>query len=706
MYEHSGNSLDNDRALAQAFLRPRGVALIGASGDPKKITSRPQRFLRAAGYAGRVVPVNPGRDEVLGEQAYRRLVDAPGEIDHAFIMVAAPEVPDAIRQCAEKGVRVATIFSAGFAELGDAGMVLQQEVLGIARDHGVRILGPNCLGLVNVQGHIPLTANAVVEQETLVPGFLSVVSQSGSMLGTLLSRAQSRGLGFSKLVSVGNECDLAVGDIANMLVDDPDTGVILLFLETFRDADRLARAARRAHDAGKPIIAYKLGRSTVGRTIANSHTGAIVGADDVANAYFRDHGIIRVETMEGLIEAPQLVLGHRPPRTRRVGVISGTGGVAAMVVDRLGVLGTEVAGPPQDMRERLSARGIEISSAPLTDIPMGGSEGGRYSAILSELLASDHCDAVVSVIGSSARTNPQVIVDRVLNAAPRDRKPLAVFLGPKAEPGLAMLQQNGVAGFNTPESCADAVHAYLEWRAPAIHPSQSLPAAAAALAAELGAGSKHEQQAARLFSAAGVPMAPNCVLRDAAQRPPFDGPYAVKLLSGDIPHKTDAGMVRLGVRDEDVREVVGDMLERAARDFPAARVEGVLVQPMVSGLAEVIVGYRRDPEVGPVVMLAMGGVTAELTKSRSVRIAPVSVGDAMGMIDEIPELAVLRGYRNLPAGDCEALARAIAAMSSLAEITAPVVEDAEANPLIVKEKGNGVLAVDSLVTLALPPAKQ
>lgn len=692
----------NDVSLADAFFRPRSIALIGASGDPKKLTSRPQRYLAAAGYGGGVLPINPGRSEVLGLPAYNRVADAPGPIDQAFLMVGANDALPAIEQCCAAGVRVATMFTAGFAELGEAGLAKQQTLLRTAREGGLRLLGPNCLGMINVHDRVPLTANAVLEQETLVPGFLSVISQSGSMLGTLITRAQARGLGFSKLVSVGNESDLAVGEIADMLVDDPDTGAILLFLETFRDSEQLAQAARRAFAAGKPVIAYKLGRSAVGRTIASTHTGAMAGSDDVANAFFRDSGIVRVDTMEGLIEAAQFLRGTRPPVARRVGVLTATGGVAAMIVDRLGLLGCEVVGPSPEVRSKLAAKGIEISDAPLTDIPMGASEGGRYSAILDALMTSDHCDAVVSVIGSSARTNPQVIVDRVLSTPSRHLKPLAVFLGPKADAGLALLQQNGVASFNTPESCADVVNAYMNWHSPtsrsADAQSKSDTAQAQRIAASLPQRPLNEREAATVFTALGVPMAPNAVLQANSPAPDFAGPYAVKLLSADIPHKTDAGMVKLRVGAGEVRDVTRDMLERATHEFPDAAVDGVLVQPMVSGLAEVIIGFRRDPEVGPIVMLAMGGITAELTRSRSVRLAPVAIETAREMVAEIRELAILRGFRNLPRGDVEALASAITSVSRLADLAERRVVEAEINPLLVRPEGQGVVAVDSLLS--------
>jgi acyl-CoA synthetase (NDP forming) len=690
-----------DQNLAQALFAPKSVALIGASADETKNNSRPQRFLRKHGYAGRVFPVNPRGGEISGEKAWPDLKSVPEPVDHAFIMVPAAAAPDVVAQCCERGVPVATIFSAGFAELGEEGLARQRRMVEMARAAGLRLLGPNCMGIVNVQDATPLTVNAVFEQEYPLPGPLSVVSQSGSMLGTLVSRARPRGVGFSKLVSVGNECDLGVGEIADMLVDDPATGAILLFLETFRDADRLALAARRACAAGKPVIAYKLGRSSVGREVATSHTGALTGPDEVAAAFFRDHGIIRVDMMESLIETPRLVLGHRPPRGRRVAVVTGTGGAAAMVVDRLGTLGAEVVPPAPDVIARLAAKDIPVAPVPLTDIPMGQSEGGRYTAILSEYLGSDHCDAVVSVVGSSSR-NLQVIVERVLKAQSRGSKPLAVFLAPRADEGLALLEQNGVAGFRTPETCADAVNAYLNWRAPVERGPRADKeiAAAAAIAANSKARRLNEMDSHALFAALGIPVVQSRVLTAAADCAGMGGEVVVKILSADIAHKTDAGLVRLGVPAADAHVEVGRMLKEARERFPQAEVDGVLVQRMERGLAETIVGFRRDPEVGPIVMLGAGGIAAELRRSICVRLAPVSLEEARAMIGEVRDLAVLSGYRNLPRGDCAALARAIRALSLLALLDARKVSEAEINPLIVRAEGQGVVAVDGLVAFA------
>jgi len=685
-----------DATLKEALFCPRSIALLGATPDLTKVNSRPQRFLKRFGYAGRVLPINPTRNEILGERAYPDLKSAPGPIDHAFVMVPASAVPDVIEQCCELRVPVATLFTAGFAELGEEGLRRQRRLVERAHAGGLRLLGPNCMGVVNVHDRIPLTVNAVIEREELVPGGLSLITQSGSTLGSVLSRAQARGLGFSKLISVGNECDLGVGELAHMLVDDETTGAILLFLEAFRDADRLGAAGRCAYTAGKPVIAFKLGRSGVGRQAAMSHTGALTGPDEIATAFFREHGIIRVDTFEALFETVQLVTGQKPPRARRASVVTGTGGAAAMVVDRLGVLGADVVGPSPEVIAELAAKDIRVSDAPLTDIPIGRGSA-RYPDILSALLASDHTDAVVSVIGSSAQ-NPQTIVDRVLAAKPRGRKPLAVFVAPRADDALLALQKSGVASFRTPESCADAINAYLNWRAPGERPDKTEEGERANeyLAATTGER-LNEREAGTLFEALGIPVAAHCVVCSASDRIDLPGPFAVKLLSPDILHKTDAGMVKLDVAREHVVAEAHTMLEDARKRFPAARVDGVLVQQMQRGLAEVIVGYRRDLEVGPIVMLGMGGITAEISRSRTVRLAPITLATAHEMIGEVRELAILCGFRNLPRGDIDALAASLRAISLLAHVESRTVTDAEINPLIVKQEGGGVVAVDGLV---------
>ncbi len=688
-----------DQKLAQALFAPRSIALIGASGDAAKNTSRPQRFLRKHGFSGAVFPINPGRDEILGEKAYPDLRAVAAPVDHAFIMVPTSAVVEAVAQCCEKKVRVATIFSDGFAETGAEGRRRQDAVIEIARAGGVRVLGPNCIGVINTRGGLALSVNAVLEKAEIAAGPVAIVSQSGSMMGSLMSRGQGRGLGFSKLVSVGNESDVSVGEVTAMLADDPDTRVILLFMETVRDADCLAAAARRAYAAGKPVVVFKLGRSEVGVELASSHTGAMTGSDETADAFFRAHGMLRVELLETLFELPQLIAGRRPAPRHRVAVLTTTGGGAATVVDRLGVLGVEVVPPTDEVIASLARRNIRIGKARLTDLTLAGTKKEIYSGVLNELLASDHCDLTLAVVGSSSQFQPHLAIDPILEAGTAG-KPLAVFCAPQADASLKLLHDAGIAAFRTPEACADAIRAWRDWRAPGQAPPPDRARAAAAQQLFGSARRLNEHEACRVFAALGVPAARSEVITTPGQAVKVEFPVVAKVLSSDIAHKTEARAVRLDLASqEELAAACEEILVNARAYRKDARIEGVLVQRMERGLAEVILGYKRDPQVGPVVVLGVGGVLAEIYRDFAVRLAPVSQEEAARMIEEVRGLAVIRGYRNLSKGDCEALAQAVAAFSQLAAL-APRVLEAEVNPLIVKPEGAGVVAVDGLLVLA------
>ena len=633
-----------DARLARALFAPRAVALVGASGDAAKNTARPERYLRKHGYAGKIFPVNPSRKD-----GFATVRDVPEPVDQALIMVQ--DVEAAIEDCAKRGVPVASIYSDGFADAGEKGAERQARLVARARALGVRLLGPNSMGVIDVPGRVALTVNAVVEMDALPAGGASLVSQSGTMLGTLLSRGAARGLGFAKLVSVGNEADLGVGELVELLAEDADTRVILLFLETVRDAPRLAQAARRAHAAGKPVVAYKLGRSAAGEALARSHTGALAGSDRALDAYFRDCGIVRVDMLETLIEIPPLLL-HRKysGKKPRVAVVTTTGGGAATVVDRLGLSGIETVSP---------------DGKPIIDLTMAATPD-KYRNTLEELLAWQGCDAVLAAVGSSAQFHPEFAVEPILGAK-RSNKPLAAFFTPHAERSLALLAARGIAGFRTPEACADAFAAYFAWRAPRVLPRVD-PV-------------KPGADAFELVASLGIPVVEQQVVRAPGFEHSIPYPVAVKLIG--IDHKTEAGGVALNV-DE--------------KSFPVLKGATLLVQRMVKGLAEAIVGYRNDPVVGPLVLVGAGGTLAELYEDVALALAPVTEDEAMAMIERVKGFAVLRGYRNLPRGDVRALAKAVAALSRLA--STEEVAEAEINPLIVK--ADGVVAVDALVVLRKP----
>ena len=695
--------------LFNALFQPSRIALIGASADEKKTTSRPQRFLVKHGFAGEILPVNPGRAEIMGAKAYKSLDAIEGVIDHAYILLNGKDAIDALAACGRRGVKVASILAGGFADAGAAGASMQDDLVRIVKETGIRLVGPNSIGTVSTDPAMALTANAAFAVEKLRTGTWGLVSQSGSLIGALLSRADARGIGFSRLISVGNEVDLAVGEIADLMVDDPKTKAILLFMETLRDGDRLAHAARRAHAAGKPVIAYKLGRSDIGQELAKSHTGAIAGSDATFDAFCRRHGIARVSMFESLVDVPALLV-DRPPapssekRGKRVAVATTTGGGAAMVVDNMAMAGLDIADPPQVLVDWLKPLGIAAGEGKLVDLTLAGAKPEIVAGTIERLLADPNNDAAIFVVGSSAQFNPELAVEPLLRFA-KSTKPFAVSLTPAAEKSLALLTAAGVPAFRHPESCAEAMALCLLRPTPQPVPRLDAPAETALDALEAGRASGFdERRASALFAALGVTMAKAVTVPDARRVgsavAEVGAPVALKILSTDIPHKTEAGGVALGLMDGQAAAVAAREIEtRVKAHSPNAKLDGFLVQKMERGLAEVILGFRRDPLVGPTITVGLGGVLAEIYKDASTRLAPVDEAEAGQMIEEVKGLATIRGYRNLPKGDVAALAKTIAAFSSLAHASFADVSEAEINPLLIKRDGEGVVAVDGLVVL-------
>ncbi|MGB3815267.1 MAG: acetate--CoA ligase family protein [Shinella sp.] len=692
--------------LADALLRPRSIVLVGASGDESKANSRPQRYLRQHGFEGDIHLVNRSRTTLFGERAYPDVKSVGQPIDHALLMVPAKDVIGAVKECGEAGVTCVTILSDGFAEAGEAGRKHQDDLMKCASEVGVRVLGPNSIGLINVHRNVALSANAALSASKLLPGRLGLISQSGSAIGALLSRAHARDIGFSTLVSVGNEADIGIGEIGRMLVEQDETDCVLLFLETIRNGTALAEMARYAFERGKPVIAYLLGRSRIAQQISNSHTGALTTDFVAMETFLRDSGIMRVDFLESLFELPPLVAGRKPPKGRRVTIVTTTGGGGAMVADRLGQSGIDVVAPDDATVDRLAARGVNIKSGPLIDLTLAGTRPEIFGAVLDELTASDACDLIIPVAGSSAQFHPENAVAPILS--PRaNAKPMATFLAPEAAESLRLLANGNVAAFRTPEACADAVRAYLDWRQPRALPADDLlPAQTqAAIAKALQAGGLNELRSIEILRDVGVPtvdcrvFATLADLNEGAHDIRF--PVVAKVLSKDIQHKTEAGGVVLGITDADhLKQAAETMLARFKSASPNAAIEGILVQPMVKGLTEVLIGFQRVPNIGPVVTVAAGGIMVDIHQDFACRMAPVDTVAAMEMIDAVKSLAVIRGYRNLPLGDCEALAQAISALSRLALF--PSIESAEVNPLMVLPKGQGVVAVDGLVIVDTP----
>lgn len=677
-----------------ALLRPRSIALVGVSDDAAKTSGRPLQFLRSAGFGGQVYPVNPRRATIQGEMAYASVADLPEVPDHAFILTGAEPALDALEACESLGVPVATVLATGFAEAGESGTDNLARLQAIVSRGKVRLLGPSSIGLVSPHRGLTLTANAAFAEPDLPRGGLFVASHSGSLIGALMSRGKRKGLGFAGLVSVGGEADLSIGEVCEAALDDPDVTGFLLFLEHMRHADRLRQFAEAAAARGKPVAAYKLGRSDAAAELAQSHTGALAGADEVADVFLEACGIARVASFEALLEiAPLLrcVAASAGPRRGRVGVITTTGGGAAMAVDQLAMQGVEVIVPEPATRTALAERGIDHGTSRILDLTLAGTRYDVMRSAIEVFRAAPEFDLVLICVGSSARFNPDLAVQPALDLMGTSGTPFGVFLVPDAPEAARRLAAAGVPAFETPETCADAVSAALRRRVPMLPPP---------VPSRMAAARRTLDEAEAYGRLDGLSVADWVVLD--AEKPvpdlPFAYPVVAKVLDAAIPHKSDAGGVVVGIDDPaTLAEAIVTIRRTVADRVPGRVVSRILVQSMQRGVGEVLVGLRRDADVGPVVVLAAGGIFTEIYRDTVMRLAPVTLEAARDMVAELKVAPILAGARGRIEGDLDAIARAVVAISGLA-LRVDIYE-AEVNPLIVLPKGDGVAAVDALVTV-------
>ncbi len=687
--------------LAQVLLAPRSVAIVGQSNDPSKTAGRPLIYLRQAGFAGRVYPINARRDEVLGERAWPALAALPEVPDHVYIVTPTEAAIAAVEECGRLGVAVATVLANGFSEAGEAGAAREARLREIVERTGIRIVGPSSLGVVDLRQKLFLTANAAFAETDFRVGHVFVGSHSGSMIGALASRGKARGIDFAAFVSVGNEADLSVGEICAATLDDPDIDGYMLFLEHLRKADHLRAFAQGAAERGKPIIAYKLGRSPQARMLAMSHTGALVGEDDVADAFLADCGIARVDTLDALIEGLPLLrrapVLPRRPQPPSVAFVTTTAGGATMVIDPLGMRGIDNRHPEAETIARLKTMGLAMSAGGMLDLTVAGTRYEVMKGALDILTTAPEYDLVVAVVGSSARFHPELAVKPIIDSAAA-AKPIAAFMVPDAPQALAQLAAAGVPSFRTPEACADAVAAALKRRAPRPIPAGSRPTDARVIQM------LDELESYAVFDRLGIACAPSVALPpriESIPELPFPYPVAVKVLSPDISHKGRVGGVVLNVKDRDELRTAHAAVQRACLERqPRASIRGVLVQPMMQGAVETLIGYGIGIDVGPYVTVAMGGTFTEIYRDRSIRLAPVDLLTASDMIKEVRGLHASIDTSGRSPGDFEALVRAIVALSQLALSADPLVMEAEINPLIVRGAGEGVVAVDALVKVA------
>ncbi|ETW12040.1 6-carboxyhexanoate--CoA ligase [Roseivivax marinus] len=683
--------------ICATLFAPKSVAVVGASADPTKTGGRPVHYLQKHGFTGAIYPVNPKVEKIAGLTCYASVSDLPEAPDVAIVLLGAARAADAVRDLAARGTRVAIVLASGFAEVGASGAARQDDLRAAAGD--MRILGPNTIGAINLADAIVLSASGALEGEDLPVGAISVASQSGGILGALLSRGAARGIGFRRLASTGNELDLDIADLIDHYVRDPDTRVIAAYVEGIRSVDRFRAAAERARAAGKPLVVYKVGRSESGARAAVSHTGAMAGEDRVYDALFRQVGAIRAQTFSDLLDVPAMLATGRRMAGPRVAVLTSTGGAGSLIADSCGVAGLDV--PELDAATAVRLQEILGEEAPMTgnpvDVTLAGVKPDIMTAATEALLTSESVDGVAVVVGSSALAQPEIAVGAIRAGAARSDKPLIAYVSPHA-PHIALdLNRQGIPAFTAPETCATAFLAASARSGGAA----AAVASAAPIASNLSAGPMDEMAALGLFADHGIHNPGLRRVTDAAgaraAAAELGGRVVLKVLSSKIAHKSDVGGVKVGLTPD----TVGPALEHMARGLAAQGLphDAFLVAGMVGGGVELIAGVRRDPQLGPMLLLGAGGVLAELTDDTAIRLLPITRADAEEMVAELAISKLLAGYRGAAPHDVPALVDAVMALGQLAASLGDRLSEAEINPLFVMPEDEGVVAADGLVIL-------
>lgn len=688
-----------------ALFSPRSIAIFGASDDVTKIGGRPLQFLQKYGYAGGIYPINRKGGLVQSLPAYAGVDDVPEVPELAVVAVPPAGVLDVVRGCAGRGVKAAVILSAGFSEMGDEGRQLQEQIGEVARATGMRVVGPNCLGAIGVPDRSIATFSVALESSFPVAGSVGIVSQSGNLGSFTLRLAGERGLGVSRMLTTGNECDVDIADAIASLAGDPGTRVILCCMETCRDGDKLIRAMAMAREAGKPLVVLKVGVSEAGSEAAASHTGALACSDAVFDAVLRKGGAIRVPSIEQLLEvghALSVVGPAHVPGGNRVAVLTASGGFGVLLADAASAQGLALPKLAAHTQERILS--VVPFASPFNPVDMTAQVSSRpevLAQMLDAVARDASCDALI--LQSANAFHLPRLRDVFLSALEQVRKdhPSRLILLCARAPQEVRATLNGM-GFPVVEgidaACA-TLAALLRFGARGTTETAAAAIERMPLAAEAFAT---EASAKAVLSQAGLPVPQEVIAanRDealAAARA-LGFPLVLKIVSPDIAHKTEVGGVFVGVQSEaQLLEEYANLLARVAQKAPEARIAGVLVAQMVQGGVELILGTKKDPVFGPMVMVGLGGIFAEIFKDVALQPAPVDEAQATAMLRSLKAFALLDGARGRPRADVQSAARAVAALSRFAMRHAQDVSEIDINPLMVLEQGRGAHALDALL---------
>lgn len=696
-----------------AFFKAEGIAVVGASDDINKIGGRPVHLLRKYGYAGPIYPVNPRAGEIQGLTAYASVRDLPTAPDMAVLAVPAGATAEALRDCAARGVKAVVVLSSGFAEAGPEGVAMQDELVEIARAAGIRLLGPNCLGTISVVDGAIGSFSIVLEENMPPLGQVGIVSQSGNIGSYMVQNVALRRLGVSRFIATGNEADVDVADGIAAMAQDPHTRVILCCMETCRSAERLIAALDMARANGKPVIVLKIGATESGQAAAASHTGALAGSDAVIDAVFRRHGALRVRSVEELLDvghaASQLLPG-RLPAGKRLTVVAASGGFGIMMADAASNAGFTL--PPLSEPTKAVIRDTVPTAGTENPVDASAQMSSRPDILfkmLSALMEEPNTDATLLFLSLSLHNSRLrgIYLDALAQIRAAHPERLLVIAAAGPADAVAEIFALGIPVFPSIDSAVGGLDGLA--RLGALRSAGNVARAEIAPEALDPAAFRNEYNAKQALGAAGIAVLPEAVATSADEAAELAGrfgfPVVLKIVSEDIAHKTEIGGVVLNLGDaEAVRAAHDRILANAAAKAPEARIDGVLVTPMAGKGAELIMGISRDPVFGPVAMVGIGGIYAEVLQDVQVQTAPVSETEALAMIRSLRMFPVLDGARGLARADVGAAAQTLARLSEFAVRHAAQVAEIDLNPVLVRAEGEGVVALDALLIPVAPAA--
>ncbi len=690
------------------FFKPQGVAILGASSKPNKLSYGILENLLKYNYQGGIYPVNPNAQEILGVKVYPELAQVPDPVDLAVIVLPVGMTLDTMQACAQRGIKAVIIITGGFREVGGEGAEIERKTLAFARKHGMRVIGPNCVGTMDMRSGL----NTTFIKGMPPRGPIAFISQSGAVCGGVVDLILESEVGFSHFASLGNEMDVSDADMIAYFGDDPDVKVIAVYLEGVQNGARFIEEARRVSRI-KPIVMLKAGRNNAGARAVSSHTGSLAGSYAAYQAVFSQTGVLEVETLAELFNVAWALGTQKLPEGKRVAIATNAGGAAALLADNLSANGAELAELSADTQTRLRSKlNPSAQVANPVDI-LGGAEPADYLWSLEQMMRDENVDVLAPVLVPQALVDPLGVAQAWAQAAGQtDKTMLTCLMGERSvREARAFLNRTGVPVYQFPDQVGPvlrAMRAYGEYlRKPIYKPVEPKKAdknvVCTILKTNTGKAALGEFETRDLLEAYGIPNVPGGLAENAQQAVEIAEkvgfPVALKIVAEGVLHKSDAGGIILNLGDKvSVSAGFKQLLSRIRAQFPEASITGAMVEKMAPKGLEVIVGMRRDPTFGPMMMFGMGGTLVEQLKDISFRVAPLSAEDINEMVDSTIAGKLLKGVRGSALADIEAVQAVIAALSQLA-LDFPEIEEIEINPLVVYPQGQGALALDSRTVL-------